>query len=104
MSAATRKHCVVAYATPAHQYLWPIELPARASIQEALEACRALIGERADGVQIPWDSARVGIFGELRPRTHTCAPGDRIELYRELESDPRARRQQRVERERRQRR
>jgi hypothetical protein len=104
MSAGARKHCLVAYATPARQYLWPLELPAAASIQEALEAARALIGASIDGVPIPWDSARVGIFGELRPRAHVCAEGDRIELYRARECDARTRRQQRLERERRPRR
>jgi putative ubiquitin-RnfH superfamily antitoxin RatB of RatAB toxin-antitoxin module len=99
-----RKQCVVAYATAARQFLWPVELAAAASIQDALEICRAAVGESADGVPIPWDSGRVGIFGETRPRHHVCAPGDRIELYRALECDPRARRHERVARERRQRR
>jgi hypothetical protein len=98
------KRCLVAYATPARQYLWPLELPAAASIQDALEAARALIGPSVDGVPIPWDAARVGVFGEPRPRTHVCAPGDRIELYRALECDARTRRQQRLAHERRPRR
>jgi putative ubiquitin-RnfH superfamily antitoxin RatB of RatAB toxin-antitoxin module len=96
-----RKRCLVAYATPARQYLWPIELPPEATIAAALAACRAAVGESADGVLIPWDSAPVGVFGEPRARTAPCAHGDRIELYRPLERDPRARRRERVARERR---
>jgi uncharacterized protein len=101
VSAAPRKRCLVAYATPARQYLWPIELPAEATIAAALTACRAVVGESADGVLIPWDSAPVGVFGEPRVRTAPFADGDRIELYRPLERDPRVRRRERVARERR---
>jgi putative ubiquitin-RnfH superfamily antitoxin RatB of RatAB toxin-antitoxin module len=53
------------------------------------------------GQQIPWDSAAVGIFGAPRRRSDPCDEGDRIELYRALERDPRLRRREQVERERR---
>jgi len=86
--AERRKHCLVAYAAPARQYLWPVELSADATIGEALEAARR---QAPDG-EIPWDTAPVGIFGELRSRADRPADGDRIELYRPLRDDPRARR------------
>jgi len=98
---APGKRCLVAYATPARQFLWPIELPPEATIAAALAACRAAVGESVEGVPIPWDSAPVGVFGEPRARTGPCADGDRIELYRPLERDPRARRRERVARQRR---
>lgn len=101
---SARKRCVVAYASAHQQYLWPLELPAAANIQQALEAARAQIGESVDGAPIPWDSAAVGIFGELRTRSQACQDGDRIELYRLLAGDPRARRRAQVERARRARR
>jgi putative ubiquitin-RnfH superfamily antitoxin RatB of RatAB toxin-antitoxin module len=101
VSLPSRKHCLVAYATPARQFLWSIELPPEATIAAALAACRAAVGESVEGVTIPWDSAPVGVFGEPRARTAPCADGDRIELYRALERDPRARRRERVARERR---
>ncbi|MGA7538736.1 MAG: RnfH family protein [Steroidobacteraceae bacterium] len=86
----------MAYAAPARQYLWPVVLPADATIGEALEAAR----RQAQGAEmpweipweIPWDSAPVGIFGEPRSRADRPADGDRIELYRPLRDDPRARR------------
>jgi hypothetical protein len=93
-----RKRCTVAFATPEQQYLFRVELPSAASIADALAAARAGAGPGAD---IPWDSAPVGIFGEPRARTELCADGDRIELYRPLRADPRERRRQRVQRERR---
>jgi len=92
------KRCVVAYATRTRQYLWSVELPGQASIADALAAARAAADPAA---AIPWDSAPVGIFGEPRARTDSCADGDRIELYRPLRRDPRERRRERVQRERR---
>jgi uncharacterized protein len=96
--AARCKRCLVAYATRERQYLWRVELPLAASIAEALATARAAAGEDAS---IPWDSAAVGIFGEPRRRSDPCADGDRIELYRPLRRDPRERRRERVQRERR---
>jgi putative ubiquitin-RnfH superfamily antitoxin RatB of RatAB toxin-antitoxin module len=96
--AAPGKRCVVAYATRSRQYLWSVELPLDASIADALAAARAAADPAA---AIPWDAAPVGIFGEPRARTDSCADGDRIELYRPLRRDPRERRRERVQRERR---
>ena len=95
------QRCLVAFAGARRQYLWPVELPRGASIAAALAQARARIGEHIDGEPIPWDTARVGIFGELRERGDPCAAGDRIELYRPLVHDPRARRRERLARTRR---
>lgn len=100
---AARKRCTVAYATRERQYLWSVELPLAASIAAALAAARASAAAEAGGADaaIPWDSAAVGIFGEPRIRSDACADGDRIELYRPLQRDPREQRRARVQRERR---
>jgi putative ubiquitin-RnfH superfamily antitoxin RatB of RatAB toxin-antitoxin module len=96
-----RKRCTVAFATRERQFLFRVELPADAPIAEALAAARALAAATQVAVEIPWDSASVGVFGELRSRSDGCADGDRIELYRPLGRDPRERRRERVQRERR---
>lgn len=90
-AALPAKECVVAYADPARQYLWSVALPAQATIAEAIAAAR----RQAPDVELPWDSAPVGIFGEPRNRADVPADGDRIELYRPLHDDPRARRRAR---------
>jgi hypothetical protein len=82
------KHCVVAYADSARQYLWSVALPAEATIAEAIEAAR----RQAPDLDLPWDSAPAGIFGETHSRNDIPADGDRIELYRPLRDDPKARR------------
>jgi len=95
------KRCTVAYATRERQYLWNIELPANARIADALAAARAAAAaEPSIAATVPWDAAAVGVFGEPRARTDPCADGDRIELYRPLPQDPRARRRERASRER----
>jgi putative ubiquitin-RnfH superfamily antitoxin RatB of RatAB toxin-antitoxin module len=95
------KRCTVAFATRERQYLWSIELGADARIGEALAAARALAASTGLATEIPWDSASVGVFGERRSRSDGYADGDRIELYRPLERDPRERRRERVRDERR---
>jgi len=94
-----RKRCTVAFGLRERQYLWSVELPASARIADALAAARAQ-APAALAAEIPWDSAPVGVFGEPRSRNDSCEDGDRIELYRPLQRDPRARRRERVERER----
>lgn len=93
MSAERRKRCLVAYATRERQYLWAVDVPLEATIAETIEAARQL----ADEPDVPWDTASVGIFGQLRTRTDRPAEGDRVELYRPLPSDPRETRRQRVQ-------
>jgi putative ubiquitin-RnfH superfamily antitoxin RatB of RatAB toxin-antitoxin module len=94
---AARKRCVVAYATRDEQWLWNVELPEDATVADALIEARAL-AQRDD---IPWESAPLGIFGQPCQRTDVPAVGDRIEVYRPLASDPRERRRQQVQSQRR---
>ena len=97
MNPDARKRCVVAYATRDEQFLWPVELPATATVADALSAARAL----ANRDDVPWDSGDLGIFGRSCNRGDVPEEGDRIEIYRPLKSDPRARRRERVQNERR---
>jgi len=99
------KICSVAYATPERQHLWTVKLPQGATIADAIEAARGVAAGTSSGAsgpgaateRIPWDSAPVGIFGELRTRDDIPEDGDRIELYRPLKDDPRERRRARVQ-------
>jgi putative ubiquitin-RnfH superfamily antitoxin RatB of RatAB toxin-antitoxin module len=96
MSEDGRKRCVVAYATRERQYLWAVDVPAGATIADVIEAARQL----ADEPDVPWETAPVGIFGQLRERSDCPAEGDRVEIYRPLPSDPRDRRRERVQKQR----
>jgi putative ubiquitin-RnfH superfamily antitoxin RatB of RatAB toxin-antitoxin module len=99
MSASGRKRCIVAYATRERQYLWAVDVPTDATIADVIEAARQL----ADEPDVPWDTAPVGIFGEVRERSFCPAEGDRVEIYRPLQTDPRERRRQSVQRQRKER-
>jgi putative ubiquitin-RnfH superfamily antitoxin RatB of RatAB toxin-antitoxin module len=68
-----------------------LELPAGATIAEALQAARLVLGEACD-----WDSAATGIYGRQYARDHVPSDGDRIELYRTLQLDPRSSRRVRA--------
>jgi putative ubiquitin-RnfH superfamily antitoxin RatB of RatAB toxin-antitoxin module len=96
MTQDGRKRCVVAYVTRERQYLWAVDVPADATIADAIEAARQL----ADEPDVPWETAPVGIFGELRERSDRPVDGDRVELYRPLPSDPRDRRRESVQKQR----
>ena len=72
--SADRKRCVVAYATRDEQWLWNVELPAEATVADALNEARAL-AKRDD---VPWDSAPLGIFGQPCNRTDVPADGDHL--------------------------
>lgn len=94
--AAGRKRCVVAFATRDEQWLWNVELPEQATVADALSEARS-VANRDD---VPWGSAALGIFGQPCSRADIPADGDRIEIHRPLASDPRQRRRERVQTQR----
>jgi uncharacterized protein len=91
------KHCTVVYATSARQYSWRVTVPPQASVGEVLAAARSMAGALEE---VPWDAADVGIFGEPCDRGAIPADGDRIEIYRPLNVDPKESRRERVRRAR----
>jgi len=87
----------VAYATRDEQWLWTVVVPGDANIERVLAAARA-VANRDD---VPWDTTALGIFGQACDRSDVPSDGDRIEIYRPLAADPRERRRQRVQTQRR---
>ncbi len=89
----------MAFALPARQFLWAVELPPAATVAELLQQARMHGARRgAKTGQVPWDSDSLGIFGEPCRRDDVPADGDRVEIYRALLNDPRASRRARVRR------
>lgn len=86
----------VAYALPDEQFLYEQQVEEGCTIEQALKASR-LLEEFPD-----LNTEKVGIFGRLVPADTVLREGDRIEVYRPLKVDPRERRRQQVEDERRQ--
>jgi putative ubiquitin-RnfH superfamily antitoxin RatB of RatAB toxin-antitoxin module len=75
----------VVWATPSVQDLFEVELPAGATVGEAVDRSGLL-------VQYGLDPARLGlaVFGRRSSREAPLSEGDRIELTRPLEIDPKA--------------
>jgi putative ubiquitin-RnfH superfamily antitoxin RatB of RatAB toxin-antitoxin module len=69
-----------------------LQLPAGATVIDAVRAARAAWGEAA----LDWQALQPGVWGEeARPDRPLCG-GDRVELYRALPNDPRAARRARA--------
>ncbi len=87
------KHCTIACDTPAGIQVCELALADDATVGDALTAARAVLGEQSTN----WSQASTGIFGRLRPHEYRWADGDRIEVYRPLQVDPRASRRARAD-------
>ena len=86
----------VCYALPNEQVLIAVELPAGATLRQAIEASGIL--QRYP--QIDLGTQKVGVFGKLKPLDTVLADHDRVEIYRPLQVDPKVSRQRRVEKTR----
>ena len=86
----------VCYALASEQALITVELPAGATLAQAIEASGIL----ARYPQIDLGAQKVGVFGKLKPLDTVLADHDRVEIYRPLLVDPKVSRQRRVEKSR----
>jgi putative ubiquitin-RnfH superfamily antitoxin RatB of RatAB toxin-antitoxin module len=86
----------VAYAERDRQTLIGLDVPAGATVADAL--ARSRIFERHPALDAT--HAPVGIFGKAVARDRILQNGDRIEIYRPLVADPKASRHARVAKKR----
>jgi hypothetical protein len=84
----------VVYALPERQWTVRLELPAGATVRDALLAAQA----RGMFAQADWTSAGVGIWGRAVPLDRPLRDEDRVEIYRLLQVDPKTARRQRAAR------
>ena len=80
----------VAYALPERQLILKVEVPAGTS---AIEAAR-LSGIEEQFPEIELGRNRMGVFGKLCKADRMLNQGDRVEIYRPLQADPRAARRE----------
>ena len=71
-----------------------IELPAGATVLDAIRASGAMQGDAAVDVS----TQAVGVWGRAIALDATLAEGDRVEVYRELAMDPKEARRRRAAR------
>ncbi|MCA1779351.1 MAG: RnfH family protein [Xanthomonadaceae bacterium] len=86
----------VAIAWPELQVVVRLELQAGATVSDAIEASG--LGKRFPQLDIRPD--RLGVFGEKKRPDHALRNGDRVEIYRPLEVDPKTARRLAAEAER----
>lgn len=94
---AERLAVEIVLATPERQVLLALDVDAGCSVADVI----ARSGIAAQFPALSLDELPVGIWGRPVSRDTRVGPGDRVELYRPLEIDPREARRQRARVERR---
>ena len=84
MTDTSEIHVEVVFATPTRQALVDLVLDTGATVADAIDA--ALPSRFPDE---PLGALQAGIWGRPVERTRRLRDGDRVELYRPLEKDPR---------------
>lgn len=84
----------VIYALPDRYLLLDVELPAGATVRDAIEQSEIL----RQCPEIDLTRHKVGVFGQLRGLDAALAAGDRVEIYRPLPADPKEMRRRRAAR------
>jgi len=74
----------VAYALPHKQAILPVEVEAGCTVLAA--ARQSGITDRFEGIDL--DNAKFGIFGSVVSPGQVLKEGDRVEIYRPLQADP----------------
>jgi len=74
----------VAYATPERQFLVSLDLPAPVTVGEAIQQSGVL----EVFPELNLGSIEVGIFSRASDLDTELSPGDRVEIYRPLQVDP----------------
>ena len=84
----------VAYALPEKQKIIALEVPEGTNAYTAVT--QSEISHHFQGLDI--DSAAMGVFGKvIKPKDYLLVEGDRVEIYRPLQADPKAARKARAE-------
>ena len=83
---------VIAYTPPGKPIYRDLQLPKGSTVGEAIRACGLL----AQCTEIDMNCNRVGIFGRLAQLDTPLRDGDRVEIYRPLNADPKQVRRRRA--------
>jgi putative ubiquitin-RnfH superfamily antitoxin RatB of RatAB toxin-antitoxin module len=74
---------------------WPVELPAGATVLEALQGSGLALVLAVD----QWSGASLGVWGRKCRPDRKLRDGDRVEVYRPLQVDPKVARRERFRRQ-----
>lgn len=90
MAEGSQIQVEVVFATVESQPLISVTLPPRSSVGEAIS--KSAIADRFPAEDL--DKLQTGIWGQPVERNHILSNGDRVEIYRPLQLDPREARRQ----------
>lgn len=91
----------VCYALPERQFLQSCQVAPGTTLADAINASGLLLQlQQQCGLQLDLSKCKTGIFGKLKPLDTVLHDGDRVELYRPLQVDPKIARQRRVAKKR----
>ncbi len=83
----------VIYATPQQQKLIELVVKSGTTIEQAIEQSGIMV----QYPEIDLSDNKVGIFSQVKPLDYVLKTGDRIEIYRPLIADPKAKRREKAE-------
>ena len=86
----------VCHALPEEAFLEMLVVPAGATLGEALPASGLRARYPALAAALDADQAKAGIFGKIKSLDTVLRDGDRIEIYRPLQADPKESRRRRA--------
>ena len=75
----------VVFALPERQFLQSMELAKGSTVADAIR--RSELAQVFPGID--FEQLQAGVWGRLAERSHVLVDGDRVELYRPLQMDPR---------------
>ncbi len=93
MADASTIRVQVCYALPGDAFVADLALQAGATLRQAIEASGLL--QREPGIDL--DVPKAGIFGKVKPSDTLLRDGDRVEVYRPLQADPKETRRRRAQ-------
>lgn len=83
----------VIYATPKQQVLIELSVKPGTTIEQAIHQSGVLTEHNDIDLAVN----KVGIFSQVKPLDYVLKTGDRIEIYRPLIADPKAKRREKAE-------
>ncbi len=91
--------CAVAWAGPGLQFCIELQLPEGSTVADACAAARTRLAAEPGtaGASVPWHEADCGVFGQPCEANRPLREGDRVELYRPLQVNPRDSRRNRAQ-------
>lgn len=90
--AAGQIRIQVCYAKPDAVFLEELQVGAGTTLEQAIRASG--IPEHVPDIDLT--SCKAGIYGKVRPLDTVLRAGDRVEIYRPLQADPKEARRRRV--------